>query len=232
MPTLKTQRFPDEFEGLLSAAGRRILRGRNAKARGALSQDTTWASAGLLHARWVHDGAEVLKRAFGDLLVEQHRATPPADAGEPLPPVSRMLVAPQTAAVAERAGSCGLQAMLNSESLRAFVGVLAGRPVSAPGAIDVLAFRRGDCAGPHTRHATRAASAVELHLSLCTSGVTRQLFISEREGHLGGVVDLTAAGAVTVCRLPTWRATSPLETKHLTARRWVVGAAFDFADEA
>lgn len=235
MSTLRTQRFPDEFEGLLSAKGRRVLRGKDARAAGALARGPFYTADDLIHARWVHDGAELLHRAFEDLLREMTNFLPSPFAstdsgGEKLPKVGRMLTTPTTGEAITRAREIGLLQLLSSESYQAFVAVLAGRRMLGPRTMQVLSYRAGDYAGPHTdNHPTEpevARGYVDVHFGFCTRGVTRQLLVYEKERQLTEVVSLHASGVVTAYRLPFWHYTTPLEVKHPTARRWLVLGTF------
>lgn len=235
MPTLKTQRFPDEFEGLLSAAGRRVLHGKEAKAKGVLSRGPFYTATGLIHSRWVHDGAAVLAKAFGDLMADLVRELPNAFSSvatgmEMLPKVCRMLTSPLTPQALERAQDCGLYQLMNSESYRTFVHVLAGRTLRGPDHLQVLCYRPGDYVGPHTdNHPTEPSvrdGYIDMHLTFCTRGVVQQLLVYERERHLTEVFDLAASGTITAYRLPFWHYTTPLQAKQPTARRWLVLGTF------
>jgi hypothetical protein len=235
MATLRTQRFPPEFEALLSARGRRVLHGKDTAARGVLARGPFYVQTGLIHSRWVRDGAEVLAHAFGDLLVDLLRELPSpfssvATGMELLPKVCRMLTTPTTPQAVERAHDCGLYELLHSDSYKAFVAVLAGKTMRGPETLQVLSYRAGDYAGPHTDNHPQEPSVrhgyVDVHLSFCTSGVTRQLLVYERERHLTEVASLAESGTVTAYRLPFWHYTTPLEVKHAHARRWLVLGTF------
>jgi hypothetical protein len=235
MPTLKTQRFPDELEDLLSARGRRVLSGRDPHAKDALARGAFYTATGLIHARWARDGAALLQRAFGDLMVDLERSLPNpfssvATGMELLPKVCRMLTSPTTAEAFTRAQDCGLYALMKSDSYRAFAQVLAGRPVRGPDHLQVLAYRAGDYAGPHTDNHPHAPTVrhgyTDLHLTFCTPGVEEQLLVYQRDGHLTEVASLAASGAVTAYRLPFWHYTTPLQVRRTAAQRWLVLGTF------
>jgi hypothetical protein len=235
MGTLRTQRFPDEFEALLSSRGRRVLRGKDARALGALGRAPFFAARGLIHSRWVRFGAELLERALGEVMVDVVRELPSPFASvgpgmELLPRVARLRTMPMNDAAMTRAKECGLYAMLMSESYRAFVNVLSAAPVVGPSALQVLCYGPGDYMGPHTDNHPQEASVrrgcVDLHLSFCTRGVVRQLLVYQQGTHLTEVASLAEAGTLTAYRLPFWRYTTPLEVKHASARRWVVLGTF------
>jgi len=235
MTSTRTQRFPSEFEGLLSARGRRVLRGKDARARGALTRGTFYSETGLLHDRWARHGAEVLAHAFADVMVDLARELPSAFSSvatgmELLPKVCRQLTTPTTPLALERAHDCGLYELLHSDSYKAFVAVLAGQPLRGPESLQVLAYRPGDYAGPHTDNHPQEPSVrhgyTDVHLTFCTPGVVRQLIVYERDGHLSQAASLAESGTLTAYRLPFWHYTTPLETKHPHARRWLILGTF------
>lgn len=230
--------FPAEFEALLSPKGRQLLRGRG-PAYAALQREPFFTAAGLLDARVVPACTRILTRAFADLLVEQTRPLPPANAstqsfGEVLPKVARMLTVPMTSrtdtTAFRRAEACGLSAMLFSQSYVAFCQALAGTPLEGPRAAQVLAYRPGDYAGPHTdhhpEHARTRGGYVDVHLTFCTAGVKEQLLVYERDGHLTEQRSLATSGMVTAYRLPVWHYTTPLQTLRASDRRWLVLGSF------
>ncbi|GMU59432.1 MAG: hypothetical protein AMXMBFR34_11950 [Myxococcaceae bacterium] len=235
MGTLRTQRFPDEFEALLSARGRRVLRGKDDRARGALSRGAFFTGEGLVHSRWAHHGAELLEQAFGELMTELVRELPSpfgsvASGMELLPKVCRMWTSPTTPEALARSEECGLLQMLRSDSYLAFAHVLAGRPVRGPEHLQALCYRKGDYAGPHTdnhpHEPTVRHGYIDVHLTFCTRGVERQLLVYQQGAHLTEVASLATSGAITAYRLPFWHYTTPLEVKHPSARRWLVLGTF------
>jgi len=149
---------------------------------------------------------------------------------ELLPRVCRMLSSPMTPEALERAKDCGLYGLMKSESYHAFAAVLAGRAIRGPDHMQVLAYRPGDYAGPHTDHHPQEASvrhgSLDLHLTFCTRGVTQQLLVYQRGHHLTEVANLAVSGTVTAYRLPFWHYTTPLQAKFPTARRWLVLGTF------
>lgn len=236
-------RFPDEFEALLSPRGRRALQGRDAQASGALSRDQFFAAEGLLKPALLGDCARLLTDAFSDLLIELARELPAPNLArlpyeERLHKVARMQGMPTSNSTQtvqyQRAVACGLAGMLQSESYRAFVAALAGHAVDGPQNLQVLCYRPGDYAGPHTDHHPEEermlGGYLDVHLTFCTPGVTEQLIVYERDQHLSEQRSIARAGTVTAYRLPFWHYTTPLQVSRPSARRWLVlGTFFDGA---
>lgn len=239
MRRTRLTRFPDEFEALLSPRGRRVLQGKDAKACAALSRDKFFASTGLLVPHVLEDCAKVLTASFADLLIEQTKELPPANEAllpntDRLPKVARMQAVPsgKTTDTVQyrRAEECGLAAMLQSGSYRAFVTALAGHAVEGPRTLQVFCYRPGDYAGPHTDHHPEeermAGGYVDLHLTFCTPGVTEQLIVYEQDRHLSRQQSIAGNGTVTAYRLPFWHYTTPLQATRASARRWLVLGTF------
>ncbi|HEX9464946.1 MAG TPA: hypothetical protein VGB82_20285 [Alphaproteobacteria bacterium] len=243
------RRFPAEFADLLTAKGRRILDGRDAAAQGALaSPDRPFlALSGAIDAEKARAAWALLDRALSP-----HMAV----LSQPIPPDSitgqtrnyqerlRKTARVGTAFLERRGGNAwaaaervGLIAMTGSPSFRRFVEIVAGRPLAAEFGRQVLCYRPGDYAGPHTDHHPEdpraAAGYVDVHLTFAGPGVARQQLVYARDGHFSEDVDVTTPGLVTVYRLPFWHYTTPLVAKPraaATARRWVVLGTFLFAD--
>lgn len=232
-------RFPDEFEALLSQRGRRLLQGDDPVGSGALRRDKFFCDTGLLEPSVLGDCAGLLSQAFGDLLEDLSRELPPADLCEQpylerLPKVARMQTVPtghSTHTVQyRRAEECGLAAMLLSQSYRAFVAAVAGRAVEGPENMQVLCYRPQDYAGPHTdhhpEHARMVKGYLDVHLTFCTPGVSSQLIVYERDGHLTEQRSIAENGLVTAYRLPFWHYTTPMQVSRPDARRWLVLGTF------
>lgn len=242
-------RFPAEFAELLTRKGRRILAGEDPALCGAVGDPKRpfIALAGAIEAEAARMAWRLLDRALSPCL---------ASLSQPIPPESitgqtrnyqerlRKTVRVRTAYFERRrskawqaAERIGLVAMTGSASFRRFVEVIAGRPLAAEFGRQVLCYRPGDYAGPHTDHHPedpRAAGGyIDAHLTFAGPGVARQHLVYARDGHFSEEVDVALAGGVTVYRLPFWHYTTPLAAKaggEATARRWVVLGTFLFAD--
>lgn len=242
------RRFPVEFADLLTAKGRRILEGRDAASRGALtSPDRPFlALTGLIDPDTARAAWALLDRALSPHMAELSQPIPPDSiAGQTRNYQERLrkTARVRTAYLERRGGKAwaaadriGLIAMTGSASFRRFVEVLAGRPLAAEFGRQVLCYRPGDYAGPHTDHHPEdpraAAGYVDVHLTFAGAGVARQHLVYARDGHFSEDVDVSTPGLVTIYRLPFWHYTTPLVAKPLaaaTARRWVVLGTFLFA---
>ena len=239
------KRFPAEFADLLTPKGKRILDGRDAKHRGALagSRPPFLALTGLIDAAKARVAWRLLERALAPHLVTLAQPIPPESiTGQTRNYQERLRkTARVRTAYLERRGSkawqaaerIGLLAMTGSASFRRFVEVIAGRKLAAEFGRQILCYRPGDYAGPHTDHHPEdpraAAGYVDVHLTFAGPGVARQYLVYARDGHFSEEADVAMAGGVTVYRLPFWHYTTPLVAKPgrtTTARRWVVLGTF------
>lgn len=233
--------FPLEFEGLLSRAGRKVLAGTH-PAAGALQREGFFTASGLLEAKLLPGCRKLIARAFEKLLLEISRPLPSASSSnqsyeDTLPKVGRLLSVPMEGLdrfIAQRAArEIGLLQMMESESFRRFSEVLAGVPLGPLAAAQVLCNRRGDYAGPHTDNHPHEPGArdgyVDVHLTLTSAGVREQYIVYQRDGHLSAMAPIAIDGTVTAYRLPIWHYTTPLQTRSLSDRRWLVLGTFYFA---
>lgn len=241
-------RFPAEFADLLTPKGRRILKGRDADLSAAVAdpEQPFVAIKGAIEAEAARAAWRLLDRALSPCLVSLSQPIPPESiTGQTRNYQERLrkTVRARTAYL-ERRGSkawaaaerIGLVAMTGSESFRRFVEVVAGRPLAREFGRQVLCYRPGDYAGPHTDHHPedpRAAGGyIDAHLTFAGAGVARQSLVYARDRHFSEEVDVALAGGITVYRLPFWHYTTPLAAKRdgdATARRWVVLGTFLFA---
>ncbi len=233
-------RFPEDFSKLLSPRGRKVLAGKDARAGGALSRSLFFTASDLLDAKAVRTAPKLLERSFGKLMVEMARPAPPAKLAslitgrETLPKTARVLTSETNSPPTIKAATdSGLLAMLKSPAYRAFVSALAGRELNGPVGMQVLCYRPGDYAGPHTDNHPENPGVrdgyIDVHLTFCTPGVEHQYLVYEKGGHLCEVQSIAASGSITAYRLPFWHYTTPLKTRTPRARRWLVLGSFRFA---
>jgi hypothetical protein len=239
------ERFPDEFEDMLTAAGRSLLAGRSPLC-GALADPRRrfLAEAGLVSERAARAAAGLLNRAVYDVLEPIDRPIPPEtiwemtrDYGERLPKTARLRTAyleRRRERACGRAEAIGLVAMLRSESFAAFAAALAGRALKPRWGIQLLCYGAGDYAGPHNDHHPQQPAArrgyFDLHVSLSGRGVAQQWLVYAVQGHFSRIADVATAGGITAYRLPLWHYTTPLVARTgappATARRWVMLGTF------
>jgi hypothetical protein len=238
-------RFPPEFEDLLSREGRRVLAGTSPLC-GALADPRRRfiAASDLVKPARARAAGALLNRTLHDSLSPIDRPIPPeamwemrANYAELLPKTARVKTAyldrPRGRAY-RAAEASGLIAMLRSPSFGAFAAALAGRDLRPRWGIQALCYGPGDYAGPHNDHHPEDAAArrgyLDLHVTLAGRGVAQQWLVYGRQGHFSEAADVAAAGTVTAYRLPFWHYTTPLLAKRgapeATARRWVLLGTF------
>lgn len=232
------ERFPAEFEALLSPEGREVLAGRH-PACGVLLRERFYASSSWLDRDACDAATALLARVFGPHMVLQGRQLPPANAAtqpnhDALPKVGLMRVLlssgihePLARALATE---CGLLPMLFSESYRAFCEALSGRRLEGPHTTQLFSYRRGDSAGPHTDHHPEEPRMVngytDVHVTFCTPGVREQLIVYERDGYFSEQRSIAATGTITAYRLPVWHYTTPLQADSPDDVRWLLLGSF------
>ena len=238
--------LPREFADLLTPRGLRVLAGRDGLCGKLLEPPTRFLSMrGLVDPRQAARVLKVLERSLRPVLTEMALAIPPQtitemteNYSEWLPKIGRV----QTAYLDRRsdrpyrvAEDVGLVHLLQSESFRQFASILSGRGVRKRWGMQVLCYQPGDYAGPHNDHHPEDAEAregyLDVHLTLCTSGVAAQELIYARRGHLSEPVSVVSLGGMTAYRLPFWHQVTPLRPKRgrgADARRWVLLGSFLF----
>lgn len=243
--------FPAEFADLLTRKGRRILEGRDTAHRAALADPGRRfvAIEGAIDAGKARAAHALLERRLAPALRTMAAPIPPGSIWnqtrnyqERLPKAARV----RTAYLERRrgqawrlAGELGLLRMMRSDSFRAFAGILSGRALAHEFGQQVLCYRPGDYAGPHTDHHPedpRAAGGYfDMHVSFGHPDVAHQYLVYARDGHFTEMVPVNTAGGITAYRLPLWHYTTPLVARTgraATARRWVVLGTFLYADAA
>ncbi|MCC6468085.1 MAG: hypothetical protein IT563_07165 [Alphaproteobacteria bacterium] len=237
-------RFPAEFADLLTPRGRRVLDGRDRRARGAIApgRPAFIALDGMVDPGKARAAGALLERAMAPTLAAMTRAIPPESITrqtrnheERLIKTVRVRTAPlerrgsRAWAAAER---IGLIEMTDSDTWRQFAQAVAGRALDPDCGRQVLRYGPGDYSGPHTDHYPEDPAArggyVDLHLSLGSPGLARQFLVYARKGHFSEMVDVNTLGGITVYRLPFWHYTTPLQPLRpgRGARRWVVLGTF------
>jgi hypothetical protein len=241
---MSVRRFPDEFEALLSPAGRRLLKGNHPNARALLAGTTRFVSVqNLIDRRWAEAAPDILERALGahlslmeDPIPDWTIAGMKRNYEELLPKTVRVhtaLFASRRAKAWERAQDIGLNQLLKSESFHRFAQRLSGIALKKSWGTQVLCYQPGDYSGPHNDHHPEDPAArdgyIDLHLSFCNRDVSQQLLVYEHRGHFSEVDSVATRGGVTCYRLPFWHFTTPLQAKRgreRTARRWVLLGTF------
>ncbi|TXL71548.1 M20 family metallopeptidase [Vineibacter terrae] len=244
---MPADRFPAEFEDILSRQGRRVLAGTHPLC-GALADPRRRfeSAADLIDARQARRLRALLDRHLLAALERIDRPIPPEtiwemtdDYAEMLPKAARASTvyfdSPQEPGV-RIARRIGLAAMLRSESFRAFAAALAGRKLAEGWGRQVLCYGPGDYAGPHNDHHPRnrraRAGYVDVHVSLAAPSVAHQWLVYARAGHFTEMVSVAAPATVSAYRLPFWHYVTPLAARPGragAARRWVLLGTFLYA---
>jgi hypothetical protein len=237
---MKPNDIPDEFEDLLSRAGRQVLAGTHPLC-GALADPRTrfLAREDLLDRARVGRLRRALEANLREVLEPLERPIPPEtisemrrDYGELLPKTSRartIYFESRREPGVKAAERLGLVRMMRSASFKAFAEALSGRKLAAGWGLQVLRYGPGDYAGPHNDHHPENKDAkggyIDLHLSLCTPGVAHQWLVYSRAGHFSEIVSVSGLATVTAYRLPFWHYTTPLAGAPAAAR-WVLLGTF------
>jgi hypothetical protein len=242
--------LPREFDDLLTAAGRRVLAGRDPGICAALADPRRRFIAldGMIATKQAAALRRVLETRMLPLLTRMAAPIPPEsiwemqqDYEECLPKTARVM----TAYLENRRGKAmamareiGLIDLLTSESFIAFAEAVAGRKLDPKGGQQVLCYRPGDYAGPHNDHhpenARAAQGYLDIHLSLANRAVEHQYLVYAKAGHFTEIVPVHSLGGLTIYRLPFWHYTTPLVAqpgKEQEARRWLLLGTFLFAKE-
>ena len=129
----------------------------------------------------------------------------------------------------ERVPVGGPLSFLRSDTFGRFAEVLSGRRGRKGWGTQVLAYGPGDYAGPHHDHHPEEPRArdgyTDVHLSLCTGGVTAQTLVYAPYAHFSEQASVVGSGVVTAYRLPFWHYTTPLLGRP-ESRRWVLLGTF------
>ncbi|SKA24367.1 hypothetical protein SAMN02745126_04397 [Enhydrobacter aerosaccus] len=235
--------LPSEFEDLLSRAGRKVLAGTHALC-GALADPRRRfvVADDLLDRPKAARVRAALEASLLEVLEPLAKPIPPEtiwemrrDYGELLPKTARastIFFDSRRERGVQAADRIGLVRLMRSESYHAFAEALAGRKLARGWGLQVLRYGPGDYAGPHNDHHPenkRAAHGyIDLHLSLCTPGVSHQWLVYSRAGHFSEIASVAAPATVTAYRLPFWHYTTPLVGKPGSGR-WVLLGTFLFA---
>jgi len=241
------RRFPPEFADLLSARGRRILKGTDPLC-GSLGEGNPRfvGHSGIIEGRWSRDCRKLLEKTLGPILTRMEDPIPAGALSSMTENYAELLpktVRASTALFGSRRSRAwlaaernGLVEMLRSESFRAFASRLVGRPLRRGWGIQVLRYGPGDYAGPHNDHHPEDAEArdgyLDVHFSFCSDGVAHQWLVYERGGHLSDITSVATRGGLTAYRLPFWHYTTPLVARRGQegeACRWVLLGTFLFA---
>lgn len=241
------KRFPSEFSELLTPRGRRILDGRDARARALRDEPGLrfLAFKDAIDPKKANACRELIERAFPPVLERMEQPIPPEtilgmqeNYAELLPKTVRNQTAfidrPRSKA-REIADELGLNAMLRSPSFGAFAAAISGRALQPKWGLQLICYGEGDYSGPHNDHHPEDPKArdgyLDVHLTLSGPGVAHQWLVWGHRGHFSRMERIDLRGGITAYKLPFWHLVTPLAVKKPDAKRWVLLGTFLYADE-
>ena len=240
-------RFPAEFDDLLNAKGRRLL--RDVPRLEALMKERRTPIVvldGVMDDGVARECIKLLDDAMYPYLRRMYFPIP-TDAltgmkhnyREKLPKTVRVKTvtfnSPRSKAL-QAARQCGLADLMWSKSFH----TLAQRATVPPlrqdyWARQVICYENGDYSGPHNDHHPERPEArngfIDLHIMFSNDGVASQSLVYEEKRYLSTIRDVTSRAAIAVYRLPFWHYTTPLVARpgrETSARRWLLLGSFDY----
>lgn len=243
----KMDRFPEEFDDLLNARGRRLLRDvPQLETLLAKRQTPIVILDDIMDDGVARECIGLLDEAMYPYLKRMHSPIPRTALTEmkenytdKLPKTVRVKTvtfnSPRSK-VLDAARQCGLASLMWSKS---FLN-LAQRATTPPLRTDywarqVICYEHGDYSGPHNDHHPEREEArngfVDLHIMFSNDGVGSQSLVYEEKRYLSAIRNITSRAAIAVYRLPFWHYTTPLVArpgKESTARRWLLLGSFDY----
>lgn len=240
-------RFPAEFDDLLNARGRRLLRDvPQLEALLAKRKTPIVVIENVMDDGVARDCIRLLDDAMYPALRRMHFPIPRTaltdmtdNYSEKLPKTVRVKTAtfnsPRSKAL-QAAEQCGLATLMLSKSFRG----LAQRATRPPlredwWARQVICYENGDYSGPHNDHHPARPEAcngfIDLHVMFSNDGVLAQSLVYEENRYLSAIRNVTARAAIAIYRLPFWHYTTPLVARpgrESAARRWLLLGSFDY----
>lgn len=240
-------RFPEEFEDLLTARGRRLLNDPpQLEALLAKKQTPIVVIGGVMADSTARECIRLLDDAMFPRL--QRMYTPISrealtgmkeNYSETLPKTVRVRTATLNSSrskALDAARECGLSQMMSSKSfLRAAQS--ATRPPLREDwwARQVICYEAGGYSGPHNDHHPEEEDTrngfIDLHVMFSNDDVAAQSLVYEERGYLSAIHDVASRAAVAIYRLPFWHYTTPLVARpkrEATARRWLLLGSFNY----
>ncbi len=240
-------KFPAEFDDLLNANGRRLLRDvPRLEEMLAKRRTPIVVLDGVMDDGVARECIRLLDEAMYPVLKRMHVPIPDEaltemkeNYREELPKTVRVKTAtfnsPKSKAL-DAARQCGLADLMWSKSFHN----LAQRATTPPlrrdwWARQVICYEPGDYSGPHNDHHPQRPEArngfIDLHIMFSNDGVASQSLVYEERRYLSTIHDVTSRAAIAVYRLPFWHYTTPLVARRgseATARRWLLLGSFDY----
>lgn len=240
-------RFPAEFDDLLNARGRRLLRDvPRLEALMAKHRTPIVVLDGVMDDGVARECIRLLDEAMYPYLRRMHIPIPrealtemKENYREELPKTVRVKTvtfnSPRSRAL-EAAKQCGLAGLMWSKSFHHLAQCATTPPLRSDyWARQVICYEHGDYSGPHNDHHPQREEAkngfVDLHIMFSNDGVASQSLVYEEKRYLSSIRDVASRAAIAVYRLPFWHYTTPLVARpgrEATARRWLLLGSFDY----
>jgi hypothetical protein len=241
--------FPGEFSDLLSAKGKRILKGGDVTLCSSFAGSKNYFVSvhDAIDEGQAQDCMQLLDdrlyphlQRIGSKIPPDSISTMTVNYSETLPKTMRMKTAYLDSSRAlsyKAAEEIGLIKMMGSKSLLDFAQSITGLELDPDVGYQVICYEHGDYVGPHNDHHPESDSTkngfVDLHITLANSSVDHQWIVYEERGHFSRIVDATRFGSITAYRLPFWHYVTPLAGKpgrEAQARRWLLLGTFNFLE--
>lgn len=242
------ERFPDEFDVLLSRSGLRRLMALDRSASGGRKRKADYFTrvTDIIAPSRASAALRLLERTLFPVMTPLSVPIPPDSIWAMREPYTERLSKTSRCRTASlfnprsrshrKAKDVGLLQMLHSASLKRLAEGLSGRALCDERDVQLLCYEHGDYMGPHNDHHPNVETAkdgfVDLQVSLCNGFVDHQWLVYERDGFLDEIVRVSDRSSVTCYRLPFWHYTTPLQARpgrQAQARRWILIASFRFA---
>jgi hypothetical protein len=240
-------RFPDDFEDLLNARGRRLL--ADPPTLDALVKKRRTPILlldGVIDDGVAHDCIRLLDATLYGHLRRMHFAIPrtvltgmKTNYTEELPKTVRVRTATFASAksnVLAAAREIGLAQMMSSRGFLRLAQAVTHAPLRTTSwGRQVICYEAGDYSGPHNDHHPENDDErngfIDLHVMFSNDAVAQQLLVYEDRGYLSSAHDVSAPAAVAIYRLPFWHYTTPLMARagqEQQARRWLLLGSFAY----
>ncbi|HVR40173.1 MAG TPA: hypothetical protein VMU84_13845 [Thermoanaerobaculia bacterium] len=240
-------RFPEEFEDLLNARGRKFIanpvpvEALRARGRTPIALIENFIDKGV-----ARESIRLLDAAIYPALRRMHSPIPREaltrmrkNYEEKLPKTVRVktmtMNSPGTKSLAI-SREIGLAQMMGSKSFKRFAEGLVGAPLTDENhGRQVICYGAGDYSGPHNDHHPEQPEAkngfIDLHVMFSNEAVASQWLVYEERGYLSSGHDVSGTCGIAVYRLPFWHYTTPLVARRgreKEARRWLLLGSFDY----
>lgn len=240
-------RFPEEFDDLLTARGRRLLSDPpRLEALLAKRKSPLVVIGGVMDDGVARECIRLLDEAMFPVLRRMHTPIPRSallgmkrNYSESLPKTVRVRTAMLNSArskALDAARECGLSQMMSSKSFLRVAQNATTPPLRSDWwARQVICYETGGYSGPHNDHHPEEQAIrngfIDLHVMFSNDDVAAQSLVYEERGYLSNSHDITARAAIAIYRLPFWHYTTPLVAKprrEATARRWLLLGSFNY----